>query len=363
MATYRRIEEPRQFFANLGPATVANLPSPTFSHTKFVRSINNTLYATEVAVNELMNVVNSLPNKTSSGFDGLSTKNLKLIFPYIPCVLLQIINKSFMSGVFPDILKIARVLPLHKGGSLDKIINFRPISILSSISKIFEHLMFNKMYSFIKKYQILGNSQFGFRNGHNTELAVMHTIKSITNALDKDVPVIGLFVDISKAFDSIDHNILLDKLNLLGFNDVSYSWFKSYITNRYQYVELAGIRSCMYKLTTGVPQRSTLGPLLFKMYVDDLTRISTILKFTSFADDTTVLYSDRSLKYSLAAAESELSIIAQWFIANRLLVNIDKTHFMFFASNNCVCDNMLLLNDCMIQRVYNTEFLGIHIDD
>ena len=131
--------------------------------------------------------------------------------------------------------------------------------------------MFNKMYSFIEKYQLLGNSQFGFRKGHNTELAVKHTIKSITDALNKDVPVIGLFLDISKAFDSIDHNILLDKLYLLGFKGVSCSWFKSYLTNRYQYVELAGIRSCMCKLTTGVPLGCVLGPFLW--YVDGLTRI------------------------------------------------------------------------------------------
>ena len=175
-----------------------------------------------------MNVINSLPNKTSSGFDGLSNKNLKLLFPYISCVLLKITNKFFMSGVFPDVLKIARVLPLHKGGSFDKMINFRPISILSSISKIFERLMFNKMYSFIEKYQILCNLQFDFRKGHNTEFTVMHTIKSVT--LDKDVPVKELlFVNISKAFDSIDHNILLDKLYLLCFKGVAHSWFKSYL--------------------------------------------------------------------------------------------------------------------------------------
>ena len=129
-----------QFFANLGPTIIANLPSPTFSHQKFVRSVNNTFYVTEVTANELMNVVYSQPNKTSSGFGGLSTKNLKLIFPYISCVLLKIVNKSFMSGIFPDILKIARVLPLYKEGSLNKMIKFRPISILSSISKIFERL-------------------------------------------------------------------------------------------------------------------------------------------------------------------------------------------------------------------------------
>ena len=117
----------------------------------------------------------------------------------------------------------------------------------------------------------------------------------------------------------------------------------------------------MCKLITGVPQGSILGPLLFLLYIDDLTRISTILKFTLFADDTIVFYSDRSLKYSLAAAKNELSIAAQWFIANRLLINIDKTHFMFFASKNSVCNKMLLLNDCMIQRVHNTKFL-IHID-
>jgi hypothetical protein len=137
------------FFTNLGPETVKSIPQSASSHMKFVLPVANTFFSFEVTHNELFNVVTSLPSKTSSGFDKLSTRNLKLIFPYISDTVLKIVNKSFRTGIFPDILKIARVIPIHKGGSKDKLINYRPISVLSSFSKIIERLMFNRMCNFL----------------------------------------------------------------------------------------------------------------------------------------------------------------------------------------------------------------------
>jgi hypothetical protein len=350
------------FFANLGKSSIVNLDNPPFSHLKFVKSVSNSFYLTEVTEIELCNVVNSLKSKSSSGFDGLSVKNLKLIFPFISKALLMIINKSFTSGLFPDIFKIARVIPIYKGGDFTQMLNYRPISILSSFAKILERLMFNKMSSFIVKYHLLSNSQFGFRKGHNTELAIIHALNYITKALDNGIPTAALFVDVSKAFDAISHHILLDKLNLLGFRGVCHSWIGSYLSNRFQYVELNGVKSNLCKLTTGVPQGSILGPLLFLLYINDLANVSDELCFSLFADDTTVLYSNPSLKNSLTSASNAFSIVLSWFIANRLCLNITKTNFMFF-STGCMCANVLHVNNVKINRVDCTKFLGLFVDD
>ena len=196
--------------------------------------MSNSFHSTEVTFNELYDIVSSLARKLSSDFDGLSTKDLKLIFPYIAFTLLKIINKSFTNGIFPSILKIAGVIPLHKGDDIDKLINFRPISQLSSVSKVLERAKFNKMLSFINKYHILSNSQFGFRKNHNTKLAVLHALDYIIKSLDNITPVLGLFIDVSKAFYSLDHNVFLDKLYLLGFRGVSHSWLASFLSNRFQ---------------------------------------------------------------------------------------------------------------------------------
>ncbi len=351
------------FFANLGPSAVDNLAQPPFHHAKFVKPVSNSFHLTELTLTELSNIVSSLANKSSSGFDGLSTKNLKLIFPYIASALLKIINKSFISGVFPDILKIARVIPLHKGGDIGNLINFRPISLLSSVSKVFERAMFNKMLSFINKYHILSDSQFGFRKNHNTELAVLHALNYITKSLDNNTPVLGLFIDVAKAFDSLDHNVLLDKLYLLGFRGASHSWLASFLSNRFQYVEITGAKSNMRKLCKGVPQGSILGPLLFLLYINDLTYVSTKLHFTLFADDTTVLFADDSLKSSFDVASCELRIVFDWFIANRLCLNVVKTHFMLFATG-CLCaDVSLNVANIVVKKVQSIKFLGVYIDE
>lgn len=342
---------------------MANLPQAAFHHTQYMKPIINSFHLTEVTESELFNIVSSLASKSSSGFDGLSVKILKLIFPFIASVLLKIVNKSFASGVFPNIFKIARVIPLHKGGDPSSLINFRPISLLSSLSKVLERAMFNKMLSFIDKFHILSDSQFGFRKNHSTELAILHALNFITHSLDSKLPVIGLMVDVSKAFDSIDHNILLDKLFLLGFRGVCHSWFSSYLYKRFQYVEISGVKSNMHILSKGVPQGSILGPLLFLLYINDLTYVSPKLHFTLFADDTTALFSDPSLKTSSDVACRELRIIFEWFVANKLCLNVSKTHFMLFSTGPCCSDSSLTIANCVINKVQSTKFLGLFIDD
>lgn len=351
-----------EFFAILGPSSVANLPPPVFSHTKYVHPTLQSFSLFVVSETELSDTVNSLQNKSSSGFDGLSVKNLKVIYPHILKTLLSIVNKSFAAGVFPDALKIARVVPIHKGGDPSKLINFRPISVLSAVSKVFERVIFRRMISFINKYNLLSDSQFGFRSGHNTELAIIHALHRITSCLDVGNPTVGLFIDVSKAFDAIDHQILLDKLNLLGFRGSIHSLLKSYLSNRFQYIEINGVKSNLHKLIKGVPQGSILGPLLFLLYINDISNISDNLHFTLFADDTTVLYSNPSLKHSLQSASSAFCIVLDWFNSNKLGLNIDKTHFIFFSTVHS-CPDILVVGNTVISRVQSVKFLGLLIDE
>ena len=200
---------------------------------KYVKSVRNSFHLTSVTESELFNIIYSLASKSSFGFDSLSTKNLKLIYPYVAAVLLKIINKSFESGIFSDILKIARVIALYKGGDVDQLVNFRPISLFCSLFKVFERAMFNRMLSFINKHDSLSNSQFGFRSNNNTELAILHADDFILKLLDAKVYVISLYIDLSKVFDSFDHKILLDKLFLIGVRGIYHLWLSSYLRNRF----------------------------------------------------------------------------------------------------------------------------------
>ena len=351
------------FFANLGPSTVANLPPPKFHYNKYVRYNEHSFFVTDVSMQDLQNVVNSLPSKNSAGFDGLSVKFLKIVFPFIAKSLLILINKSFTSGSFPNLLKIARVVPIFKGGSPDDLINYRPISVLPSLSKIFERLLYDKLLSFINKFNLISNCQFGFQKNLNTELAVIHALHHITNSLNANVPVLGLFIDISKAFDSINHSILLDKLFRLGFRGTIHSLLSSYLSNRFLFVEINGAKSNFHKISCGVPQGSILGPLIFLLYINDISYVSEHLHFTLFADDTTILLSDPNLKYSLSVAETYFVVVFDWFISNRLLINFKKTNFIIFGHSHLTPDCTLSISNNVILRTNVCKFLGIFIDE
>ena len=200
--------------------------------------------------------------------------------------LKHIFNLSLLNGVFPDSMKIARVIPLFQSGNTKEFSNYRPISLLPQFSKILE-----KMYhSFIDSNQVLYKSQYGFRKQMSTSLAIIELVEEITNSLDNHESTVGFFIDLKKAFDTVDHSILIEKLYHYGIRGTANKWICSYLMNRYQYVTINGTNSDYMNVLCGVPQGSILGPILFILYIND-----TLLKPILFADYTNLFYSGKDI--------------------------------------------------------------------
>ena len=243
--------------------------------------------------------------------------------------LTHLFNLSFSSGTFPSKLKTSRTIPIFKAGNPLSCDNYRPISLLSSLSKILEKIISIKLVNHLEINHLLHPNQYGFQHNKSTVHHLLHLTNHITQELNSKKFCIGVFLDLKKAFDVVSHNILLKKLKKLGINGVTLKWFKSYLSNRNQCVEIGGVTSSCKNLDISVLQGSILGPILFLCFINDLS-LSTTLLALLFADDTIVLASDFSLPNLIDHVNLEMQKLANWFRANRMAVNISKTKFMIF---------------------------------
>jgi len=310
-------------------------------------------------------VINNLKPKASSGHDKISPKIVKTNNTLIAGPLAHITNLSFKEGTFPHDLKIAKVIPIYKNKSNSSFENYRPISLLPTFSKVIERLVYNRLYKYVKLNNILNSAQYGFQNKLSTEQAIIELQNRVITYLAKKQHTIGIFIDLSKAFDTLNHSILLQKLNLIGIRGIPLKWFTSYLNNRTQFTEYLSHKSVFRNVKCGVPQGSILGPLLFLLYMNDLISVCKVCQAILFADDTTLLYNDTNYDALINKANSELSDISTWFAINKLSLNVEKTQFIQFQRNKATPfpkPLTLKINENTIQKVEYVKFLGVYID-
>jgi hypothetical protein len=352
------------FYVNIGKNIANSVQAPT-THSNIMPSVNqtNSLYLTPSTEIEVLQIIDKMKPKTSCGHDNISVKLIKQTSLAIITPLTYIINLSLGNGSVPENMKFAKVLPIFKNGDKDQIKNYRPISLLPSFSKILEKVIHRRLFKFLTNNNLLFASQYGFRKNYSTELGILEFQNRIITHIRNKNSCLGLFLDLSKAFDSLQHNILLSKLEHYGIRGIALNWFRSYLSNRSQSVNFLNASSQSLKIDCGVPQGSVLGPLLFLIYVNDLPNCSTSGEFIIYADDTNIIFTHKDKAKLLENINKEISHIANWFNCNKLSINTDKTNFMLFKDNNMnECSALAVkINGCTINRTNKVKFLGVEI--
>ena len=309
---------------------------------------------------EIEGYISSLKNKATS---DLAIQPLKFVSKEIAPVIQHLVNASLIQGIFPTKLKCAKVIPLHKGGSRTDINNYRPISLLSCFSKIYEKIMHNRLTKFFDENKIIFRSQYGFRSGHSCEHALLEAQHRLNIALDKNQIAVLLLIDFSKAFDMVDHGILLSKLEHYGVRGNILSWFRSYLINRRQYVHVNNHESAVQTLQYGVPQGSILGPLLFILYINDMPQVSKLANYIFYADDANIIITADNYDDLRSNVNTVLQKINNWVINNGLKLNINKTKYMMFTNRRNIANELnISLNGKKIEYTDRERFLGVILD-
>ena len=354
-----------EFFSNIGRKLASDIPPVDIDPQLFLAPPQaNSFLLFPVTTLEIEHEITNLNSSKASGPFSIPICLLKLLKTCLSFPLQIIFNFSFSSGCVPDQFKVANVIPIHKKDSVTCMSNYRPISLLSIFSKIMEKLVCKRLTSFIDKHQILFDNQFGFRERHSTMHAILLITDKIQKAIEKGLFSCGIFLDISKAFDTVDHSILIKKLSNYGIRGIANEWFSSYLSNRKQHVSIGSTKSEDLVITRGVPQGSVLGPLLFHLYINDFSNCSKLFDFHVFADDTNLFYSNSSLAELEICINNNLKLVSNWLKVNKLSLNIDKTNFIIFhppqkATNYQV---RLLISNVEIKQERYIKYLGLFID-
>jgi hypothetical protein len=314
---------------------------------------------------EVKTLIKSFNINKGTGPCSIPPKILNMICDSVSPPIAIIANLSFSTGVHPERLKVAKVIPIFKSGSKMLTSNFRPISLLSNLNKILEKLMFNRVLSFLEQEKIIYNNQFGFRPKHSTNHALISITEQIKENLDNNNYACGVFVDFQKAFDTVNHSILLKKLDKYGIRGPALSWFKSHLTNRLQYVSILGFNSDKKSIIHGVPQGSVLGPLLFLIYINDLNNAIRHSTTYLFADDTNLLHINQNLKKLQKEMNVDLKGLCSWLLANKISLNKKtKTVLIYLKKpNTTIPFNNIKINGLKLYPSKSVKYLGIYLDE
>ena len=353
-----------EYFVNVGPSLAAKIPNCGRPFDSYMADrAENTMFLSPTSEQEIISLVNNMKSKSSTDCNDINMFLVKMIVNAIVTPLTYIFNLSLQKGVFPDQLKVTLVTPLYKSGDSQLFSNYRPVSLLPQFSKILEKIVNNRLKLYIEHKSILSKCQYGFRRGHSTSLALLELVEKISTATDNSMFTIGVFVDLKKAFDTLNHTILLRKLEIYGIRGVVQNWLADYLTNRTQYVNINGICSDKRLKTCGVPQGSVLGPTLFLLYINDICNVSKIFNIILFADDTNLFHTGLDIKTMCQTISYELSEINKWFQANKLSLNVLKTNYIIFGNRRKLNENYnICIDDISLDRTFVTKFLGVYLD-
>ena len=364
------------YFANVGKDFAEKIPNSSQSIKSYLEVLqknSNNLYFYPCTKSEVCSFVAQLPTKRSSGSDNISNILLKELIPFLCEPLCIIINQSLGSGIFPDLMKLAEVVPLHKGKACDQETNYRPISLLTTMSKVMEKVygkvMEKRVYNFLTSTGQICDTQYGFRSKHSCDHAVAQVVGTILKNLENKRTTISVMLDLSKAFDTIEHHIMLQKLELYGVRGICLNWFGSYLENRQMRIKCrvtstqGEVLSDSHTVNYGTPQGSCLGPLIFLIFVNDMQLHLTDVDSVEFTDDTTILFSHRNVNYLRYCVERELEVLTDWFRANKLTLNVDKSVFLVFNQTGHHSSQPLMIGSKPIKQAKETKFLGTWLDD
>lgn len=362
------------FFTNVGPRLANEIPHCEKHFQDYMGEPTDQLFVFQNITEDLIyQTLSKLQPKKSSSHDNISTKLLIEIMPCIIFPIIHLFNLSLKTGYIPNDYKRAKVIPIFKAGETNRFDNYRPISLLNAFSKLLEKIVACQMMKYLNKFKLLYEHQYGFRSGRNTSQPLIQLINKIYQGLNKQTSeyTLGVFIDLKKAFDTCNINILLRKLNHYGFQGISNKWFSSYLNGRTQYVEINGTKSGLMDITHGVPQGSVLGPILFLLYINDLPKATSLFS-SLFADDTIFVNTNKDLNILQETTNQELEKAKQWFQANKLSLNVSKTKFMVFRTNkmqNVDQDFLIKIGDQSVERIGNDcntksfKFVGVHLDE
>lgn len=353
------------FFSSIGEKMSSNINYNMSDFKNYMpTSLNNSILLAKIGNEEVEKIIDSLSNKKSSGIDMISQYLVKKTKTILSPILTKLINYSISENSYPSCLKIAKITPIYKNGDKTDCNNFRPISILSTFNKIFERKIHNDISVFIEKNQILYTNQFGFRKFHSTIDALMKSHDYIISERRKNNKIIGIFIDLKKAFDSLDNSILIKKLEYYGIRGPYNKLIESYLTNRKCITHVRDVVSSTRQIKFGVPQGSILGPLLFTLYINDIKNLARDDEINLFADDTSIFCSSKNYRLLKTKCNNILHKCKEWLSCNALTLNIQKTHFIDFSKKQTRDEPLVLeINGEKLSEATETKYLGMIIQN
>ena len=353
------------YFASVGSDLASKIDIVDQSPMSYLKTpLSNSFFMIPITSEEVEAEISQLNSGKATGPFSIPIKILKLISSIVSQPLSMIFNASFTTGLVPSDFKIANVIPVYKKDSQLSLSNYRPISLLSVFNKLLEKLMAARLWKFLDKNNIIFDKQFGFRNNHSTDFALLSIVDKIQKAIDEKNYSCGIFLDFSKAFDTVNHDILLKKLEYYGIRGLSKSWFKSYLEDRKQSVIINNVYSNLIPITCGIPQGSVLGPILFLLYINDFHLCSSLFDFHLFADDASLFYKNNNINDLKEKINSELIKIHTWLSTNKLSLNIDKSNFVIFhpRQRKIAVNINFEINNKQLKQTTTIKYLGVHID-